>query len=159
MSATNGLAQINATNRAIAYIVEAANKLALATQRETALEDLRPAKKQAAILRLMATENPLTSTSDKPKLHSASSAEAVVEMDAEYAQHRSQQSAAVIARITAWGEYEAAVLRAKMENTLLEKDGAAARGPLQVELVQRDEVGKLDGIGTYNPLRVMGGSL
>jgi hypothetical protein len=75
---------------------------------EQQLEDDRALEKQAAILRIMQTTNPLTS-----KPHSASSAEAVVEQDEQYRVYRQRQSAAVVAKFTARGVYEAAKLRAE----------------------------------------------
>jgi uncharacterized protein YajQ (UPF0234 family) len=94
-------------NQAIEAIEQAAERLALATKTEMELEDFRPILKSQAIRRLMATENPETG-----KPHSASSAEKVVEVDAEYAAHRRDQYNAVVETIRARGEYEAAKRRA-----------------------------------------------
>lgn len=93
-----------------AAAVEAAGKvLAEALQDEQRMEDERPRAKQAAIRRLMQTVN-----DDTGKQHSASSAEKVVELDADYMTYRKLQSAGVVARQTAWAAYDAAKLRAQL---------------------------------------------
>ncbi len=86
----------------------AAEGLVEATDVVAALEDQRAEQKRNAILRLMQETNPLT---QKP--HSASSAEAVVETDATYAQHRRAQREAEANKIYARATYECAVLRAR----------------------------------------------
>lgn len=84
---------------------------------EQQLADDRALEKQAAILRIMQTTNPLTS-----KQHSASSADAVVEQDAEYRTYRQKQSDAVVKKFTAKGQFEAAKLRAER---LVQREKAA----------------------------------
>lgn len=93
--------------QAVEAIERAAERLALASRMEMALEDERPIVKSESIRRLMATENPETS-----KPHSASSAEKVVESDGEYAAFRRKQYAAVVETIKARGAFEAAKRRA-----------------------------------------------
>lgn len=90
-------------------IEDAADALADAVAVEMKLEDDRPIVKQRAVLRIVGTENPLTG-----KPHSASSAEAVVETDAEYYDYRATQRQAVIAKIRAAGAYEAAKAIARL---------------------------------------------
>ena len=98
------------TNEALTQaIVTAGDRLADATEAELALEDVRPLIKLEAILRLVGTTNV---ASGKP--HSASSAEAAVETDAEYAFHRERQRAATVARIKARAYYEATIARARL---------------------------------------------
>lgn len=74
---------------------------------ERDLEDRRPLVKREAILRIMQTPNELTG-----KPHSASSAEAFVELDRGYLQHRLAQSVACVDVIMARAAYEAS--RARM---------------------------------------------
>lgn len=90
-------------------IVTAGDRLAAATDLEMTLEDTRPAAKQLAVLRIVGTVNPATG-----KAHSASSAEAVVETDEEYAAYRARQRAAVVERIKARAYYEASIARARL---------------------------------------------
>lgn len=100
---------MDAVDRAIGHVLDGAALYARARAAEMELEDNRAAHKQAAILRLIAGgPNPLTG-----KAHSASSAEAVVETDAEYAAYRALQRGAVVTTITAAGNYEAAKFRAR----------------------------------------------
>lgn len=96
-------------DEAITALEQAAQDLADARGHEQGLEDERPLVKAAAIARMVGTENPLNG-----KPHSASSAEAVVEQDAAYAEHRRQQRNAVRATQLAWGQYEAAKRRADL---------------------------------------------
>ena len=70
---------------------------------EAKLEDLRPVAKQKAILRILGTDNPLTG-----KLHSGSSAEAIVETDKEYAEYRALQREALMQSILMKGHMIAA---------------------------------------------------
>lgn len=72
----------------------AADAYAEARETEQRFEDERPLVKHDAMLRLIALENPLTK-----KPHSASSAEAAVEQDAEYSGYLAQRRAAVRNRI------------------------------------------------------------
>lgn len=95
------------TDAGIDAVENAAIALGLAQNHEAALEDDRAIVKAEAIRRMIGTENPATG-----KPHSASSAEAVVEQDEQYATHRRAQRDAVLATQRAWGAYEAAKLRA-----------------------------------------------
>lgn len=90
-------------------IAEAGLSLAEATLREMAIEDTRPLVKAEAIRRLVGTENPANG-----KLHSASSAEAVVEMDAEYAATLKAKREAVFQKIVARANYDASVAAARL---------------------------------------------
>lgn len=94
---------------AIDRVREAGRALGEARADEMRLEDMRPLVKRAAVLRIMQTPNDLTG-----KPHSASSAEAIVESDAVYMQHREHQRAQVIEVQTKWAEYEAARLEASL---------------------------------------------
>lgn len=94
---------------AVAAIHGAAKALGEAIAQERALEDGRAAQKTAAIQRLLKVENPETG-----KVHSASSAEKVVEMDNDYMAYRDYQSQAVVARIEAQGRYDAALRAADL---------------------------------------------
>ena len=82
----------------------AARQLAEAKELEMRYENERPVKKLAAIARVMQFPNVLN---DKP--HSASSAEAVVETDSEYAAYLTTCRMAVMNTIKARAEYEVAV--------------------------------------------------
>ena len=87
-------------------IITAGDELARATAHEMALEAGRAAEKAAAIRRIIdGGPNGLT---QKP--HSASSAEAIVETDEQYAAYLAQQRDAVIAKIQAQARYDSAVL-------------------------------------------------
>ena len=94
---------------AIEDIGHAAEYYARCTREEMELEEQRPALKRAAIARLMQTTNDLTG-----KPHSASSAEAIVETDTEYAAHRAKQIDAVCRKIEAKAIYESELIRAKL---------------------------------------------
>lgn len=85
----------------------ASHAYAMATEQEMRIEDERPAAKHAAILRLMAA-GPNEQTG---KAHSASSAEAIVEMDPGYADHLKRKRLAVVATITARCERDVAYAR------------------------------------------------
>jgi hypothetical protein len=100
---------------AIDAVTDAGNDLAIATFRETQLYDGRALEKSAAIVRLMATNNAETS-----KLHSASSAEKIVEADAAYMAYRDTERAAVVARIQAEAALSAAKLRARLAVVMAE---------------------------------------
>lgn len=99
-------------------IEQAAKALGDAIATEQALEDNRCIAKSAALQRIMLTENPLTK-----KPHSASSAEAIVETDAEYAGYRAAQRRAVVASYEARGAFESAKLRAKLAVELVSMEG------------------------------------
>ena len=87
-------------------VITAGNVLAQATANEMALEAGRALEKAAAIRRLMDGEpNALTG-----RAHSVSSAEAIVEADAQYSAYLAQQREAVVAKITAQAAYDSAVL-------------------------------------------------
>jgi hypothetical protein len=101
------------TEDAITQVENTAELLGLAQAEEARLEDERPIVKQQAILRIMQATNPLTL-----KAHSASSAEAVVETDEAYMQHRRTQRDAVLATQKAWGAFKAATLRAQLAVSL-----------------------------------------
>jgi hypothetical protein len=106
---------IRDAEEAIVAIETAAARLAVAVRAEMELEDFRPIVKSQAIRRLMATENPETG-----KPHSASSAEKIVETDAEYSAHRRDQYAAVVETIRARGEFEASRRKADLAVALCE---------------------------------------
>ena len=91
--------------------------------RELELENDRPILKRQAILRLMGQDNPLTSTADKPKLHSASSAEAIVESDAEYMAHLGAQRTVVFEKHMALTRMTSAKLRAGLAIALAKAEG------------------------------------
>ena len=99
---------IDKVDALIVGVEEASLALGLAHAQEQRLADLKPLVKREAILRLMQTTNELTG-----KQHSASSAEAVVELDPEFMTHRQAQSDSVISRFVADGHYWAARLRAE----------------------------------------------
>jgi len=90
-------------------IMAAGEALADAVAHEQMLEDRRPDFKQAAILRLMQTTNPATT-----KPHSGSSAESVVETDADYAQYRARQREAATRTILARARYRATIANADL---------------------------------------------
>jgi hypothetical protein len=90
-------------------IETAAQELATAVAAEQTLEDARVHSKLAAIERIMRADNVLTG-----KPHSFSSAEAVVNTDAEYQTYLERQRDAVRARILAKGRYDAAIAAARL---------------------------------------------
>lgn len=92
-----------------AEIVIAGHAYASAVAREMEVEDLRPLAKHDAIKRIMATTNELTG-----KPHSASSAEAIVESDADYKSYLSIKRETVAEKIRARATYDAAVARAAL---------------------------------------------
>ena len=93
---------------------EAGEHYALKRAEEMKLEDERHIIKQAALLRIMATTNELTG-----KPHSASSAESVVQLDAEYAEYLGRQREAAFFTILARTAWESARLRAQYLALLL----------------------------------------
>lgn len=98
--------------------------LAQALAEEQTAEDGRAAVKVAAIQRIMeAGPNSLTR-----KAHSASSAEAIVETDAEYAAYRRRQALLAVARQEACARYEAARLRARLAVALVEIETSGGQG-------------------------------
>jgi hypothetical protein len=96
-------------NGRIASIEDAAREMAIAQDRVTRFEDERAPLKAAAIKRLMSQTNDLTG-----KLHSASSAEAVVELDADYAAYRAMQRDAEVERHRTVAAYEIAKITARL---------------------------------------------
>jgi hypothetical protein len=95
----------------VKQIVDAGDILAQATKDEMTLEDMRANIKFAAIERIMHSgDNPLTG-----KPHSASSAEAVVNLDPEYAGYLTQLRDAVARKIRARAQYEAALVAARLK--------------------------------------------
>lgn len=99
----------------VAWIESAAERCAHAHRIVQELEDRRASIKAAAIMRLMLTENPLTK-----KPHSASSAEAVVETDAEYFAHRQEQASAEVERWRSLAAYSSSKLMAWLNIALVE---------------------------------------
>lgn len=94
------------------HIVDAGDVLAHAVKEEMTLEDLRANIKFAAIERIMHSgDNPLTG-----KPHSASSAEAIVNLDPEYAAYLTQLRDAVARKIRAKAQYEAALAAARLQS-------------------------------------------
>lgn len=94
--------------QAIAWYQDSARDYATQLDAELEAEDRRPLVKREAVLRLMEQTNPLTN-----KVHSASSAEAVVESDPDYAEFRVMQRQGVVDKNTAFATMIAARLRAE----------------------------------------------
>ena len=93
------------------HIVDAGDVLATAVKEEMTLEDLRANQKFAAIERIMKSgDNPLTG-----KPHSASSAEAIVNLDPEYSAYLAQLRDSVARKIRAKAQYDAAVAAARLQ--------------------------------------------
>jgi hypothetical protein len=93
-------------------IAEYEDKAALWRQhleREMELEAARPIAKAAAVRRIMETENP-----DTGKPHSATSAEKVVESDAEYAEFLKTLRGVTLNKHAAYSAVVAANLRAEL---------------------------------------------
>lgn len=103
-------------------VIGAAKEYGEAQAHESQLEDERCFAKRDAIRRIMQQPNEETS-----KPHSASSAEKVVETDAEYMAFRKKQREAVVATQLARGRFYAARLRAELEIVVL-RDTAGAVG-------------------------------
>jgi hypothetical protein len=98
------------TSELVDCIAAATTAYANAVTNEMALEDRRIEVKMAAVGRIMAAgDNPLTG-----KAHSFSSAEALVNTDAEYAEYLSTIREAVKQRIIARGNYDAALVAAQL---------------------------------------------
>jgi hypothetical protein len=94
-----------ADDKLVASISSATIAYANAVENEAALEDGRITVKMAAISRIMTSgDNPLTG-----KPHSFSSAEALVNTDADYTEYLGKIREATKARIIARGNYEAAL--------------------------------------------------
>jgi hypothetical protein len=87
----------------------AAQALAIATTDEMQMEFDKAAEKSKAIQRLMNVQNPETN-----KVHSASSAEKVVELDPEYYAWLQRKSQATVKTIEAKAQYECAKLIAQL---------------------------------------------
>lgn len=97
-------------DQAIVEVMDRATEYASARDAELELEDERAGEKQSAIRRVMESgDNPLTG-----KAHSASSAEAVVETDASYADYKRKQRDATVRTIMTRARYEAAKYRAQL---------------------------------------------
>lgn len=79
---------------AIAEYAAVSETLRAATRYAETRGRFRALEKRAAILRLMSSDNPLTG-----KPHSASSAEAIVESDAEYAAYLAESTEATLLRM------------------------------------------------------------
>lgn len=92
---------------ALALYQEHALALASLRLEEQKLEDERHIVKMRVIARIMASDNPLTG-----KPHSASSAEAVVNLDAEYGDYLARQRDVVLQKNIMHGKCEAARIRA-----------------------------------------------
>lgn len=105
---------------AIEAVEAAGRRYAEAVDRELALEVARVTIKREAIGRIMRDSNPLTG-----KPHSASSADAVVEMDADYAAHLQAIRAAVMEKNLALTGLTTAKLRADLALATL-REGVAA---------------------------------
>lgn len=91
-------------------ITSAAAALADAVRRESELEDNRISVKMAAVERIMKSgDNPLTG-----KPHSFSSAEALVNTDTAYSEYLGQCRDAAHARMIARGNYDAAIVTARL---------------------------------------------
>jgi hypothetical protein len=99
----------------IEWIESAGERCAHAHRVVQELEDARASVKAAAIQRLMQTLNPLTN-----KQHSASSAEAVVETDAQYAAHGTEQASAEVERWRSLAAYESSKISARLNVALVE---------------------------------------
>lgn len=94
----------------VKQIEEAYKNYAAAAEAEMALEDGRAAVKNAATERIMrGGDNPLTG-----KPHSFSSADAIVNTDAEYAEYLAKVRAASVARILARGAVDAALASSRI---------------------------------------------
>lgn len=101
----------DAGDNAVDSIMEATHRLADAVTAEQALEDNRINVKLAAIERIMASgDNQFTG-----KPHSFSSAEAIVNTDADYQLYLERQRDAVRERILARGAYEAVLAGAALD--------------------------------------------
>jgi hypothetical protein len=101
----------------IADVVTAGEAYGHACAHEMHLEDQRSLIKPMVIERIKVAFN-----------LSATAAEKIVEQDEEYAAHRKKQSACVVAKERARGEYEAAKLRAQLGVALVQVD-APSRTP------------------------------
>jgi hypothetical protein len=108
---------------AIQRVTYAAQAYGEATTAESRLADGRCIAKRDAIKRLMQTTNEETS-----KQHSASSAEKVVETDAEYMAYRDSERAAVVETIVARGNFHVALLTADLEVALIREGAVALAG-------------------------------
>ena len=96
---------------AIQTIETAGERLASAVAEVQRLEDERPLVKAEAIRDLIGTPNP---NGKQGAVHSASSAEDVVEIHAKYWNHRVAQRDAEVEKHRAFAQYEAAKLLAKL---------------------------------------------
>jgi len=98
-----------ANEPAIRAVIDTGERVAQAMLHVATLEDGRALAKADAIRRLMEQPNAETG-----KMHSASSAEKIVESDAEYAAYRARQREVEVEKHRAWAAYEAAKLNAQL---------------------------------------------
>lgn len=82
--------------------------LTAAALKELEHEDQKPVAKHAAIMRILGTQNAATG-----KPHTASSAELIVESESEYAAFLKSRREAVVAKMKARGEVDAAAFRVR----------------------------------------------
>lgn len=82
--------------------------LVAAALNELEHEDQKPVAKHAAIMRILGTENVATK-----KPHTASSAELIVESEPEYAAFLKSRREAVVSKIKARGDVDAAAFRVR----------------------------------------------
>ena len=100
-----------ADDKLLNEIAAATLSYAKAVENEMALEDGRITVKMAAVSRIMTSgDNPLTG-----KPHSFSSAEALVNTDADYTEYLGKIREATKARILARGNYEVALVAAQLK--------------------------------------------
>lgn len=104
---------------ALGCIALAAEELGHALTHESALEDERPLVAARCTLAMIGTPNPL---GKEGAVHSASSAEKVVESHPEFMAHRQAQRTAVVGVQRAKGRYAAACLRARLMVAVVERD-------------------------------------
>lgn len=87
--------------------------------REALLTDRTPVLEAELVAKLLGTDNPLTSTADKPKPHSASSAGEAIKTAPALLEHREHLRDAVFAKNTAYAAAAAAKMRAKLATAVL----------------------------------------
>jgi hypothetical protein len=118
VTALLSVSPVQATREAIQRVREAGAAHTLAIAHEAALQREKPIRKHDAIGRLMQTTNDLTS-----KVHSCTSAEAVVELDAAYFAFCHELTKATCQREMARTEAIAARLEAQLALALVLADG------------------------------------
>jgi hypothetical protein len=104
-------ATFQAAEERIDYIRRVGDNLSVAVRMVQELEDERPLVKSRCIAQMIGTPNPL---GKEGAVHSASSAEKVVEEHPEYMDHRRKQANAEVQKIRAYAAYEAAKLSARL---------------------------------------------